>query len=296
MTQFYPYMLIRDLDLEFRVLKKITETKDHAQLLCHNCPSDNRYPDVLPFRDTLVTLNSGAYINADFVDGSLTDTESLFIVTQGPLNCTKRKFWEMVWEFDVSLVVMSCLLNESGQEKCEQYFPFEGFMDIGPFTIELVKVKEKYPGLVLRRLKVTKDDGSEEGEVRVVDHLQVMNWPDHDSPDLKTDVESLNYLLYYMKKRTLPGRKIVVHCSAGCGRSGAIVGLYCMVTALETLVKDDQSPRVSVFGTVRRLREQRWGMVQTKEQYSFMYKFMEYWITSYLSRRMYEEDEFGFDG
>ena len=291
MNQFYPYMNIRDLELEFRLLKKITETKEHAQMLCENSPetmSENRYPDVLPYRDTIVRLVSGAYINADFVDGSTSDTESLFIVTQGPLPSTKTKFWDMVWEYDVALVVMSCLILESGQEKCEQYFPLEGSLSVGPYTIELRKAKEKHTGLIQRRFLVKKD---EQEEVRTIDHIQITNWPDHESPDLDNDVESLNYLVYCMKKRTYPGRKIIVHCSAGCGRSGAIIGLYCMVTALESLVKDEHSPRVSVFGTVRRLREQRWGMVQTKEQYMFMYKYMEYWITSYLSRRAMGEEE-----
>ena len=296
MAQFYPIMKIRDLDLEFRLLKKITETKEHAGLLCENSPetmSENRYPDVLPYRDTLVQLNSGAYINADFVDGSISETENLFIVTQGPMSGTLRKFWDMIWEYDVSLVVMACQMYEGGQEKCEPYFPLQpenSSLKIGPYTIELVKMKEKRPGLLLRRLMVRHEDSE---RVLGVDHLQATTWPDQGSPDLDMEVESLNYLIYYMEKRTIPGQKLLVHCSAGCGRSGAIVGLYCMVTALESLIKEDSSPRVSVFGTVRRLREQRWGLVQTKEQYTFMYHYMESWITAYLSRRAYEDEELG---
>ena len=295
MAQFYPYMKIRDLELEFRLLKKITETKDHAQLLCENSPetmSENRYPDVLPYRDTIVRLTSGSYINADFVDGSIGETENLFIVTQGPMSTTKVKFWDMIWECDVSLVVMGCQMFEAGQEKCEQYFPADAVdnsLKLGPYTIQLVKLQEKKPGLFLRKLLVKHDDSARE---LTLYHLHATRWPDQGSPDLDTDIDSLNYLVYYMEKRTVPGQRILVHCSAGCGRSGAIVGLYCMVTALESLVKEENNPRVSVFGTVRRLREQRWGMVQTKEQYSFLYHYMENWITSYLSRRSFDEEEF----
>lgn len=294
MTQFYPYMRIRDFDLEFRILKKITETKEHAQMLCENSPetmAENRYPDVLPYRHTLVPLNSGGYINADFVDGSLAETENLFIVTQGPMNTTVRKFWEMVWEWDVSLIVMACQECEFGQDKCEEYFPRDmenRRMSIGLYTVQLVKMREKKQGLLLRRLLLTHSDSDRS---LVVDHIQVLQWPDQGSPDL-SDIHSLNYLIYYMKKRAIPGQKLLVHCSAGCGRSGAIVGLYCMVTALEAQIKEDVPARVSVFGTVRRLREQRWGLVQTKEQYSFMYRYMEAWITAYLSLRAYDEEEF----
>jgi receptor-type tyrosine-protein phosphatase gamma len=295
MSQFYPYMKLRDLELEFRLLKKITETKDHAQILCENTPenmSENRYPDVLPYRDTMVQLTSGSYVNADFVDGAVGEAENLFIVTQGPMTGTRRKFWDMVWECDVSLIVMTCQMFESGQEKCDQYYPADSFncsITVGPYTIQLTKLKEKKSGLFLRRFALSHEDSE---RVLTVDHLHVTKWPDQGSPDLETDTESLNYLIYYMKKRTLPGQKILVHCSAGCGRSGALVGLYCMVTALETLIKEESSPRVSVFGTVRRLREQRWGLVQTKEQYAFLYSYMEAWISSYLAHSAPEEDEF----
>ena len=72
---------------------------------------------------------------------------------------------------------------------------------------------------------------------------------------------------------------VLVHCSAGVGRTGTLIALYHMIKVTQALKK---LSRISVFGTVRRLREQRWGMVQTKDQYDFLYKFMDFWIKKYV--------------
>ena len=68
--------------------------------------------------------------------------------------------------------------------------------------------------------------------------------------------------------------------SAGIGRTGTIVGIFNILAAIETLKQEDskEAPRVSVFGGVRRLREQRFCMVQTIEQYQYIYDFVGDWI------------------
>ena len=285
MSQFYPYMTVRDLVLEFRLIKKITETREHAERLMEASPetlSENRYPDILPFRDTLVRLNNG-YINANLVDGPFEETEELFVVTQGPLPGTRVKFWDMVFQCNVALIVMGCHMMEGGIEKCDQYFPADasaGVMKVGPYTIKLVKFKVARPGAIHRRFTAQHEDSD---TVLTIDHIHMLNWPDRGFPVLTTEADALDYMLDYMEKRSVPGQKILVHCSAGCGRSGMIVGLYCLVTSLKSLIQQNSTPRVSVFGTVRRLREQRWGLVQTKEQYIFLYHYMEYWISKHLA-------------
>ena len=76
--------------------------------------------------------------------------------------------------------------------------------------------------------------------------------------------------------------KCVVHCSAGIGRTGVLLSLYELVMSLESQFKNSEDADISIFKTVRKLREQRWGLVATQQQYEFIYKFMEYWITAYL--------------
>lgn len=97
--EFYFHSRARDKDLEFRVLKKITETKEHSLLLVENSGltcAQNRYADILPYKDTLVKLIDHSYINASFIDGASHGLQNMFIATQGPLRSTIECFWAMV--------------------------------------------------------------------------------------------------------------------------------------------------------------------------------------------------------
>ena len=294
MRQFYFNVRLRNIELEYKLLAKITETREHAALLVENTPelrSQNRYPDVLPYKDTLVLLSSAAYINASYIDGATQETQGQFIVTQGPLTRTVEKFWEMVYEQEVSLIVMTCNYFESNQSKCDRYFPQSDSLELDKFTITLIKKKKPYQGLAVRRFCITKNE--DDARVKTVVHVQYKPWQDHTCPTIEEEFDAINYILYLMKKHSNLRRKVAVHCSAGIGRSGTLMAIYNIVASLEKQLIYESAgvhlePRLSVFGVVRRLREQRWGMVQTKEQYRFIYDFMESWITSFL---MQQEEE-----
>lgn len=138
--------------------------------------------------------------------------------------------------------------------------------------------------------------------------LQYMTWPDHGAPD-ESDNKIIAKILDYMREyhqrsqASKNANKLVVHCSAGIGRSGTIIAIFNIQLALEALHKNRQSlvasdklkdlsgklceivnsldeerevvePRVSVFGVVRRLREQRYCMVQVQTQYEFIYEYI----------------------
>ena len=58
---------------------------------------------------------------------------------------------------------------------------------------------------------------------------------------------------------------IVVHCSAGIGRSGTFCAVHSLVQKMHAHVKaTGELPPISVVETVISLRDQRPGMVQTK--------------------------------
>jgi protein tyrosine phosphatase len=285
--QFYPVRLLRNLESEYRILRKITETREHAGYLIDKeflVTGHNRYSDILPYKDTIVSLSTRNYINASLIDGSTPGSDEMFIATQGPLHCTRNIFWKMIWEYKVQLIVMMCSISESGRVKCDQYFPCELGSSIisEDYEITLTSQRSPFPTIIERQLTIKSFDTL---EVRVIKHLQATAWPDHNVPFLEEEYNAINYLIALIKKnrqKYLTG-KVAVHCSAGCGRTGILIGLYQMVTSLEWQLSRQQRAQVSVFGTVRRLREQRWGMVNTKEQYMFMYKYIESWITSYLT-------------
>jgi len=291
--EFYYHSRARDKALEFRILKKITETNEHAKLLVENCAMTcgmNRYADILPYKDTLVKAPGHSYINASFVDASVSD--KMFIATQGPMKGTMDAFWSMIWEYDVKLIIMMCSIQEEGMKKCEQYFPLDGTITCENFEITLFRSVNKYDTLIEKILCVTENSTQQS---KYVSHLQSTAWPDQSTPNIQAEFHSINYIISSIKKRIAgnPHSKIAVHCSAGIGRTGVLVGIYSMVTSLEDQIKKELSgeevqPCVSVFGTVRKMREQRWGMVACLKQYKFLYKYMEYWITSFLTHLQHE--------
>lgn len=287
--EFYFHSQMRKKDVEFRLLKIITETKEHADFLVRNCPltlSLNRYPDILPYKDTVVSLLNHSYINASFIDSSLPNTENMFIATQAPLKSSVSSFWSMIWQYNVELIIMICCINENGMPKCDEYFPEESSIVCENFQISVESSFQVFPGLIQRIFKLLDLNTL---EIKSVTHLHGKSWPDQGVPKIKDEYNSIDHIIQSIKNARLmqPNCKIAVHCSAGIGRTGMLIGIYNLVVALEEMIEYDiqnstNFARVSVFGTTRRLREQRWGMVNNEKQYKFMYKFMEYWITAYL--------------
>ena len=289
-NEFYYHSHIRNKEMEYRIIKRITESEEHATLLVKNCPitvSLNRYPDILPFRDTVVPLMGDEYINANFIDGTLINSENMFIATQAPLHGTMDAFWTMIWQYDVDLILMICCINESGIKKCEEYFPEEGTLQSASFEISVEKTSYLSINLIQRTFTLVHIQSQESKRIM---HLHGKSWPDQGAPNINDEFNSIDAIIQLIKSRRVmnPSCKIAVHCSAGIGRTGLFIGIYNMVVALEELIELDiqngmNNARVSVFGVTRRLREQRWGMVNSLKQYKFMYKFMEYWITAYLA-------------
>ena len=263
----------RNIDMEFTLMGKITMTKRHELRLIPNA-SDlqrfNRYSDVLPYSDTKVDVSTKEYINANWILGH--DSRRRFIATQGPLEVSRNSFWKMIWEHDIELIIMVSAIKENGKQKCDQYFPIEGTLSTQDFEITLKSIQEEFPTLTRRVFEVDWN-----GEKKIVNHLQSIAWPDHGAPELEEEYDSIKFIVDEVLENRGP---IVVHCSAGIGRTGTLIALCQMIEAVQMTTFN---PRVSVFGTVRRLREQRWKMVQTKNQYDFLYKFMEEWVKLYLN-------------
>lgn len=237
-----------------------------------NC-SKNRYTDVLPFDDTRVVLNpckdyrpqAMGYINASFIKTSPSDSISRFIATQGPLPNTFEDFWEMIIQNRCPVIVMlTKLIDNYKTVKCGDYFQAEdGPRDFGNIRIVTKWIKTTDTALVLRHLEVNYIE-SEEPPLSVL-HIQYPEWPDHGVPKETLAVREI-------LKRTCPIPPslgpIVVHCSAGIGRTGT----YCTIhnTIQRILVGD--MPALDLVSTITTFRSQRIGMVQTLEQYLFCYE------------------------
>ncbi|KAG7456125.1 hypothetical protein MATL_G00248510 [Megalops atlanticus] len=222
----------------------------------------NRYRTILPNPHSRVILNTKAgdplssYINANYIRGYMGD-ERTYIATQGPMINTVNDFWQMAWQEDCPVIVMITKLKEKN-EKCVLYWPEK--RGIYRKVEVLVNSVEECDHYTIRNL--TLQHG---GQSRSVKHYWYTSWPDHKTPDsaqpllqLVADVEG---------ERRVSGSRgpVIVHCSAGIGRTGCFIAT--MIGCRQLL----QEGSVDVLGIVCQLRADRGGMIQTEEQYEFVH-------------------------
>lgn len=233
----------------------------------------NRYSDVIPFDTNRVVLNSckdyrpaaKGYINASFVTTSSSENISKFIATQGPLPHTYEDFWEMVIQCHCPVIVMlTRLVDNYKTVKCGDYFQAEnGPRQFGNICIDTKWIQETETSLLIRNLEVNSKE-SEDPPLSVL-HIQYPEWPDHGVP---TDTLAVREILKRVLQVPVNIGPILVHCSAGIGRTGT----YCAIhNTVQRILIGDMSA-LDLANTISMFRSQRIGMVQTMDQYFFCYK------------------------
>ncbi|KAL4623779.1 tyrosine-protein phosphatase non-receptor type 22-like [Arapaima gigas] len=237
----------------------------------------NRYKDIIPFDHSRVKLShsgphgSNDYINANFIKGVF--KEQAYIATQGPLPNTVVDFLRMVWEYNVEIIVMACREFEMGRKKCERYWPadLKEVFACDPFTVHC-ESEEHRGDYVKRVLKVTYCDATHK-----ILQLHYVNWPDHGVPETISPIlEMVQEMRMYQEHENIP---ICIHCSAGCGRTGAL----CAIDYTWNLLKNKMiTDKFSVFSLVQEMRTQRPSVVQTKEQYELVYQAIVFLFERYL--------------
>lgn len=231
----------------------------------------NRYMDIIPNPASAVHLAeipddpTSTYINANFVR-NCDDEPRAYIAAQGPLPATVPHFWRMVWENRVSFIVMVTGLIETGSVKCERYWPAgdSAPMVFGGFTVSNTGFKP-FPGYVHSTLKVVCGK-----EARIVNHFWYTAWPDHGVPRtpsglIYTDdvIELLKHVASLRKKDPGP---LLVHCSAGIGRTGTFIAID---HAMRNLQHSASARPLAIIASIRR---DRCALVQHTNQYEFMHE------------------------
>lgn len=283
--------LVWDLTQEFKTLKRFSD----ADYSCSEAKKDinrrkNRYRDILPFDYTRVALSEypdepgSDYINANYIKGA--SGNNAYIACQGPLPHTICDFWRMVVECEVQVIVMACNEQEAGVRKCEKYWrdvtdeicientsttANQPSATFGKYEVTLMESKEICPDFVKRtmrlRWKISEgSDSSEEYEERTVSHFQYTAWPDHGIPkDVKPVLEMIGLIRDSKTSETSP---ILIHCSAGVGRTGTI----CAIDYICCLLRSGRlNEKFSLHSLVCELRKQRMGMIQTADQYALVH-------------------------
>lgn len=241
------------------------------------CPLKNRFPDVMPYDNNRVKLTSAKddYINASYLK-DICPNSPVFVITQAPLPSTFNDFWLMVWEQQVETLI--CLLSDI-ELKNHVYYPKERgqILTYGLYDISLHSLKEKN-GFVERMINVTH---TKNRTSRVVVHLQFTEWPVSGVPNSPATMLQFitDSLSYYKQQRNLM-RPIVVHCSAGIGRSGC----FCIIAAMVSEMNIGHGPR-DVTQVVASVSYQRKFLIQDKDHLKFCYDTVLYYAQDLLMRR-----------
>ncbi|TPP63867.1 Receptor-type tyrosine-protein phosphatase F, partial [Fasciola gigantica] len=237
--------------------------------------SKNRMPQAVPFDSNRVQLcpirgvDGSDYINASFVDGY--QARKAFIACQSPMVSTVEDFWRMVWEQKSDVIVMLCDLIEGGKEKCHQYWPSTKPSRYQFFVIDPT-AKYHMLGHILREFKIT---DARDGESRTVRHFQYTRWPERGVPSSGDSLIDLIGQVHKIRAMSKENTPVTVHCSSGTGRTGVFIALSNVFERLR------QESVVDMYATVKLLRQQRVGLVQTDEQYRFCYLATLDYLTSF---------------
>ncbi|XP_021105538.1 receptor-type tyrosine-protein phosphatase F isoform X12 [Heterocephalus glaber] len=224
----------------------------------------NRYANVIAYDHSRVILTSidgvpgSDYINANYIDGYR--KQNAYIATQGPLPETMGDFWRMVWEQRTAIVVMMTRLEEKSRVKCDQYWPPRGTETYGLIQVTLLDTVE-LATYTVRTFALHKSGSSEKRELR---QFQFMAWPDHGVPEYPTPI--LAFLRRVKACNPLDAGPMVVHCSAGVGRTGCFIVIDAMLERMK------HEKTVDIYGHVTCMRSQRNYMVQTEDQYVFIHE------------------------
>ncbi|KAM9786714.1 tyrosine-protein phosphatase non-receptor type 21 isoform X2 [Syngnathus typhle] len=274
------HMEMGELLKEYESIPKCRPAAECAVAQMAESGDKNRFQDVLPYDDTRVELvptkeNNTGYINASHIKINVGGHEWNYIASQGPLSNTCQDFWQMVWEQGVAIIAMVTAEEESGREKSFRYWPRLGSRH-NTVTYGRFKITTRFrtesgcyatTGLKIKHLVM--------GQERTVWHLQYTDWPDHGCPDdfkgFLTYLEEIQSVRRHTNSISEPKNSnlpVLVHCSAGVGRSGVVILSEIMIACLE------HNEMLDIKTVLMKLRQQRMMMVQTLSQYTFIYKVL----------------------
>ncbi|XP_071117356.1 uncharacterized protein [Haliotis cracherodii] len=224
----------------------------------------NRFKGYYPYDNNRVVLHDdsdgkrGDYINASFLDGY--KKERYYIAAQGPYKPNiVDDFWRMIWQEGCKVVVMVTSLVEGGRMKCLQYWPDEGTQEYGDIIVTMETVNQ-LSDFTIRKLRV---DNHKESTKRQIYHFNFTSWPDHGVP---STFSLLDFMWRVKAVCERPAEPVIVHCSAGIGRTGTYIAIESL---LDQATAEDT---VDVVRFVSSMRGQRRNMIQTSDQYGFVYR------------------------
>ncbi|KAL3868071.1 hypothetical protein ACJMK2_040908 [Sinanodonta woodiana] len=247
-------------------------TKPHETALLPQNRSKNRYKNIYPYEDTRVILDiwdpskENDYINACYINGF--KTVHKYIAAQGPTKVILNDFWRMIWQTKCSTIVMLTNLMEEGKHKCEQYWPDEGSAEYGDIVVRLIQC-EPFSEFTIRTLSIGKKNRKSQGgktEAHQIIQFHFTAWPDRGVPRFASSLVHFRQKICAAHTKQQAEGPIVIHCSAGIGRTGTFLALDYLLDQAEEL------GYINVMKCVETIRKQRVNLVQTLGQYIFLHE------------------------
>ena len=193
-----------------------------------------------------------------------------FIATQGPLDTTIDDFLHMVHQYKINLIIMLCKLEENKKTKCSNYWNNANIHD---FTLKYENEEfQIIDGITLRNVRLHKK--SNELFPTTFIQLHYTCWEDHSAPNIdsyKKIIDLIKQIEVYKNNRP-----VIVHCSAGVGRSGTFISLYNLYHIIMNQINDVNTKEIkfSIMDIVRQLKEMRLRLVENEKQYLYLYQFV----------------------
>ena len=281
LADFESVVKARDIELEYRIVRVLTENERMVSRLYRDESTNglNRYRDMVPFRENRVLLSNGSYINASYMPSADGQNPKEYIASQGPLPHTIGDQWDMIWTEGISGVLTIGSLREGSVEKIAQYWP-EGKNDSlevvtsqgssKSFGLKCIGEEEPFAGLKKRNILV-----SHLGEEREVRHYHFTAWPDHGAVPPSVLLGLADVIKQERKSSESHHPPVLVHCSAGVGRTGCVLTMSNCVEWIEQQLvanRGDLSKcHISVLQIVLALRECRVHIIERTWQYESIY-------------------------
>jgi protein tyrosine phosphatase len=211
----------------------------------------------------------GDYINASFILDPLHQNVPVFIATQGPLGSTVGDFWQMAVQQKCPVIVMLTRLMDDIQGGCAHYYPTTSNQSQVFGHLQVTTKSSNYlrDGRTIRRILEVQNMKNSDAAPHTFIHLEFRDWPDFGVPSSTAPLREMMRSLYCVPANAGPQ---IVHCSAGIGRTGT----FCTIDhSLRRILAGDVTA-LDIGQTIIQFRAQRSGMVQTKEQYRFVYEVL----------------------
>ncbi|CAL2038395.1 unnamed protein product [Caenorhabditis brenneri] len=274
------------LRTEFAAMKRFNDFEKMKSFKGAQEAGKNRYKDVGCLDNNRVKLTNPPwahdYVHANYV--ATPTNPKRFICTQAPLDKTCADFWYMCLQEKVETIFMLCNLTEKGAKKCSEYFPNK---EKGTVEFEekgnKITVKFESSGKVKfdknTDAKVTETVFTVEGPgglTQKTTHYHWIDWPDRGVPT--ADMA----LLELLAKARVSKNPIVVHCSAGIGRTGSVVMIEYIMDQLLSGQSIEESDKI-----LQKIREQRNNSIQTDQQYLFVHQIM---MNYFMEKKLFDKE------